>query len=238
VPAERIHLNATVEALELRPDGVRLSVNDGSGIAEVEADFVIAALPPLLLAATIPLSPAVASEVSELWRSSPTWMAAQAKFYAFYDESSWLRAGYSGTAQSLVGPMLEIDDATTRSGKPALFGFLGVSPAQRLAIGEAALTEGCIAQFARIFGPEALHPSATLLKDWASDPLTSTVDDPVSTGHGPHPASWVDGPWSERLILAGSETSPREVGYLAGAAEASASAAADIRSGLNKGELG
>jgi monoamine oxidase len=58
-------------------------------------------------------------------------VASHAKFFALYDRSFWLEAGYSGTAESMVGPMAEIHDATTRSGHAALFGFLGVGAAER-----------------------------------------------------------------------------------------------------------
>lgn len=40
--------------------------------------------------------------------------------------------------------------------------------------------------------------------------------------------AWISGPWAERLVLAGSETSPAEAGYLSGAVQASAAAARDI----------
>lgn len=67
-----------------------------------------------------------------------------------------------------------------------------------------------------------MRPRATLYKDWAKDPLTATPEDWLSAGH-PHNAddNWVSGPWREKLMLAGSESSPREAGYLAGAVEAS-----------------
>jgi monoamine oxidase len=133
----------------------------------------------------------------------------------------------------MVGPMLEMHDATTRSGAPALFGFLGVSPAERRSLGADALTRACVAQFARIFGPEAQTPTATILKDWALDPLTATIDDPTSTGHPAPASSWITGPWAERIVLAGSETSPHEAGYLAGAIEASTLAAAQLRRRLD-----
>lgn len=128
----------------------------------------------------------------------------------------------------MVGPLVEIHDATTASGEPALFGFPGLGPEQRLAVGEDALTHACLQQFVRIFGPEAEHPRATLYKDWATDPLTATRADWTSAGH-PH----VDKPqiaeaWGRRLILGGSESSPTEAGYLAGAVEASRLAAAEV----------
>ncbi|HEX8274203.1 MAG TPA: hypothetical protein VF615_16305 [Longimicrobiaceae bacterium] len=64
---------------------------------------------------------------------------------------------------------------------------------------------------------------ATLFKDWAADPLTAA--DRSAGGHvAPAPAPWVVGPWSERLALGGSETSPAEPGYLAGAVVAATQA--------------
>jgi monoamine oxidase len=68
-------------------------------------------------------------------------MAAQAKFFALYDSAFWVEDGLSGTAQRMVGPMVEIHDARTQSGSAALFGFLGVGPGERQAMGAEALTE-------------------------------------------------------------------------------------------------
>ena len=239
VPEAHIHLGSTVVSLELADAGVRLAVRDAAGEdSALEAEYVVAALPPRLLEALVAFTPAVPSETRALWRGTPTWMAGQAKFFALYDSPFWLQAGLSGTAQSMVGPMLEIHDATTASGAAALFGFLGVSAAERQLIGERALGEACIAQLARLFGPQAQYPTATVFKDWSTDPLTATPDDPTSSGH-PSPApAWVHGPWSERLVLAGSETSPHEGGYLAGAAESSALAATEVLRRLDRAGTG
>lgn len=230
VPEDRVHLHVTVTGLELVEGGVRLTHRDGSGSERsIVAEYVVAALPPRLLEASIDFAPTLPRATSALWRGTPTWMAAQAKFFALYDSPFWLSAGLSGTAQSMVGPMLEMHDATTQSGGAALFGFLGVSPVERKSMGEQVLTDACVAQFARIFGPEAQTPAATILKDWATDPLTATVDDPRSSGHPSSAASWVHGPWADRLMLAGSEASPHEAGYLAGAIEASDLVATELR---------
>ena len=152
-------------------------------------------------------------------------MAPHAKFVTLYDRPFWREAGLPGTAQSMVGPMPEIHDATTASGQAALFGFLGVGADQRAALGEAAVTLACLEQLARLFGADARHPRAPLFKDWAADPLTATPADRVATGHpAPDLAPWVSGPWQAHLALAGSETSPSEPGYLAGAVVAAARA--------------
>ncbi len=220
LPADRMHLGEAVTEVSLTDDGVRLSF-DRVDRASVSARQAVVAVPPRLIDDTIVLTPPAPADIVDLWKSTPTWMAPHAKFFAVYDRAFWLDAGLSGTAQSMVGPMLEMHDATTAGGEAALFGFLGVGAAERAEIGEPGLTDACIEQFVRIFGPEARAPRGTVFKDWAADPLTATPADPRSTSH-PRPASsWVGGPWARRLVLASSETSPTEAGYLAGAVEAS-----------------
>lgn len=224
LPAERLHAGTPVTRLDLQEGGVRLTLPDRT----VTAGHVIAALPPRLMQATMSFNPALPPETETLWHGTPTWMAPHAKVFAIYDRPFWREAGLSGTAQSMVGPMPEIHDATTHDGQPALFGFLGIGAAERARIGEAALIRACVDQFVRLFGAEAARPRATLYKDWAADPLTATDADPASSDHPAFAPQWVQGPWSEVLTMAGSETSPHEAGYLAGAVEASSNAAAAV----------
>lgn len=218
---DKLKLGTTVEAITLEEQAVELKLRNGSMTDTLQAKHVIAALPPRLLDATVAFHPPQAAATTERWRATPTWMAPHAKFFAVYPEPFWRAAGLSGTAQSMVGPMAEIHDATTASGKAALFGFLGVGAGQRQAAGEDAIKMACLAQLQRLFGPAAGKPVATLLKDWASDPLTATSADISAGGHSvAHIEEWVAEPWSRRLSLAGSETSTIEPGYLAGAVTA------------------
>lgn len=230
VPQDRIHLGARVSQMRMTAEGVELAVQHQDGGQDfVQAAQVIAALPPRILAATVRFDPVPEPQTLRRWQDTPTWMAPHAKVFAIYDRPFWRDAGFSGTAQSMVGPLVEIHDATTASGRAALFGFVGIGAQQRAIIGEAALIEASIQQFTRIFGPEAAHPRATLCKDWAADPLTATPDNSLSAGHPQGTDdSWVVGSWRGRLLLAGSETSTREAGYLAGAALASEQAALKI----------
>ncbi|HWK50790.1 MAG TPA: FAD-dependent oxidoreductase [Steroidobacter sp.] len=219
LPIERIQLNTQVTAMALTEKDVELSLSRAGGeVEKLTATQVIAALPPRLLEATVSFMPAQDAATAQRWRDTPTWMAPHAKFFALYERPFWRDAGLSGTAQSMVGPMVEMHDATTASGGAALFGFLGVAAEQRAALGEETLARACLNQFARIFGAEASHPRATLFKDWATDPLTSTAADRAASGHiEPGDELWVSGPWREHLALAGSETSQSDPGYLAGA---------------------
>ncbi|WP_064681711.1 flavin monoamine oxidase family protein [Rhizobium bangladeshense] len=234
--SERIRLGSRVTAMALNDAGVRLTLTSGDGSVDVlQADHVIAALPPRLLDATVSFTPEQDRATAGRWRQTPTWMAPHAKFFALYDRPFWRLDGLSGTAQSMVGPLVEIHDATTASRKAALFGFLGVGAGQRATLGDAALKQACLGQLARLFGPAALAPRATLLKDWAADPLTSTAADQTGGDHPlPRDDHWVAGAWDQRLHLAGSETSPSEPGYLAGAVIAAGRAVADILSSMDR----
>ena len=223
LPRERLHLGARVTTMALADGGVEMTFSRADGAIEtVIAQCAIAAAPPRLLEATMTFTPGPEPATARLWRGTATWMAPHAKFFAVYERTFWREAGLSGTARSMVGPMAEVHDATTASGNAALFGFLGIDAAIRAALGEEALTQACLTQLDRLFGPQALRPRATLLKDWAADPLTAMLADKTTGGHPvPSDAQWTSGPWRERLALAGSETSPSEPGYLAGAVVAS-----------------
>ena len=218
MPQERLHLASRVTRVTMRQSGLALSVIAGSRSREVAAEQVILALPPRLVSSTISFEPALEHGTLELWRQTPTWMAPHAKFFALYDKAFWRDSGLSGTAQSGVGPLVEIHDATTASGAAALFGFVGLNRAQRMAVGEETLVRASVAQLARLFGDQAARPRATLIKDWAADLLTATDADQSPEGHPvPGHRPWVSGAWAQRMSLAGSETSITEPGYLAGA---------------------
>ena len=229
LPVGCLHLGAKLVALSLEEGGVALTLATGSGETAWRADQVILALPPRLLAESVRFTPELPPAVRRLWRGTATWMAPHAKLVALYGRPFWCEAGLSGTAQSMAGPLAEIHDATTAAGQAALFGFVGLPARQRAQLGREALIGACTAQLARLFGPEAARPDATLYTDWAAEPFTATGADAEP---GEHPApwaqSWIEGPWRGRITLAGSETGRTDPGYLSGAVEASARAAAEV----------
>lgn len=235
LPSTKVRLNTRVSAMTLLSGGVELELSHSDGRTEtMVAGQVIAALPPRLLEATVSFTPAQHQVISERWRATPTWMAPHAKFFALYDAPFWREDGLSGTAQSMVGPMVEMHDATTALGRAALWGFIGLSADQRAAIGEEALKQACLDQFVRLYGVHARRPRSTIIKDWTADAFTATSADRVASGHLVGSAEpWVTGPWSERLALAGSETSPAEAGYLAGAVIAADRAVAEVLAKLD-----
>lgn len=226
LPPGNLRLGARVSGITRTDSRVTATLDSGERIT---AAHVICALPPRLLAETVAFDPAPAPATLALWRGTPTWMAPHAKVFALYARPFWRDAGLSGTAQSHVGPLAEIHDATTASGQAALFGFVGVPAPHRAQAGREAVVAASIAQLGQLFGPEALTPQATLYHDWAADPLTATEWDQTA---GDHPTGgardWSGALWRDRLTLAGSETALHDPGYLAGAIEAGARAAAAL----------
>lgn len=230
LPPTWIRMGTTVRSLRRTEGGVDLICTTERGeIVRLEASRVLLALPPRLLAEAIALDPNIDRQIQTSWRQTPTWMAPHAKFFAVYEQPFWREAGLSGAGRSMVGPLAEIHDATTASGQAALFGFVGVPARQRAEIGEAAIVKAAVEQLAAMFGPLAGTPTATLYKDWAADSLTATQDDLSAAGH---PVGFrspnVDGAWAGRLLLAGSEASSREPGYLAGAVDAAERAVEEL----------
>lgn len=230
LPGGSIQLASTVTRIALEGDHARLTLAQADGEDDsVLATQVIAALPPRLLEGSITFEPALDPAIRQRWRDTPTWMAPHAKFVALYDSSFWRPVGLSGTAQSALGPMGEIHDATTASGAAALFGFLGIDADRRQAAGTALLTRACLDQLVRLFGDEAGRPVATLLMDWTAEVFTATAEDRRGGAHPmPQRGPWVGGAWRDRLSLAGSETSATDPGYLAGAMDAASRAAAEV----------
>lgn len=227
LPDGSIELGARARGARIDGDQVELSFTDAADSKRsYRSSLVIFALPPRLLEATVSFIPGIEEAMAQRWRDTSTWMAPHAKFFAVYDRAFWRDQGLSGAAQSLVGPLVEIHDATTASGNAALFGFLGLSVEDRASIGKDEIVASCIQQLTILFGPEAAKPCATLFKDWVTDPFTATDMDRVGTAHPiVDRRPWVGGDWRDRMVLAGSETSARDPGYLAGAVDAAERAA-------------
>ena len=159
LPAGSIRLNALVVEIARTDEAVSVGFVDANGETwSLDAEAVLLALPPRVMAGTIEFSPAMDEQTLRQWNETPTWMAPHAKFCAVYDEPFWREKGLSGAAQSMVGPLVEIHDATTASGRPALFGFVGVPASRRRQVSEDTVVAASLQQLERLFGPEAIKP--------------------------------------------------------------------------------
>lgn len=191
---------------------------------------VLLALPPRLVEQNIEFTPALPDELARQWHSTATWMAPHAKYFAIYDTPFWREQGLSGSANSTVGPLTEIHDASSANGHAALFGFFGVVPEVRQSISPNELKSYCRSQLARLFGSQAKTPVADFFKDWSQDAFTATSIDVQSGGQHPHPpaSKATTGVWQDNLIGIGSEWSRQFPGYVAGAVEAASIGIQDL----------
>ncbi|NWB96814.1 FAD-dependent oxidoreductase [Pseudomonas gingeri] len=223
LPPERIVLDSRISTVQSTASGIALQTfGPHQALNEQRFSQVISAIPLRLLAQDIVFEPVVDAQTRQGWMKTPTWMAPHAKYVALYDQAFWRDEGLSGMAQSHVGPLVEIHDASHAQVNAALFGFVGIPAAARKQLDEASLLEACRQQMVRLFGAKAGAPVAHYLKDWAADGLTATDADmlnPPEHGrpHHPHP---LQGHWSERLIISGTEAALEHQGYMEGALEA------------------
>ncbi len=219
----RIETASRVRGVHASAEDLAVEMDTPAGPRRVGGfQHVLLALPPRLAEAHLAFVPALPPDLARSWRATPTWMAAQAKYVAVYDTPFWRSAGLSGFAQSALGPLGEIHDASNADGPAALFGFLALPPRARLGLPDDQLRALCRAQLARLFGPSAARPDAEFLKDWARDPHTATaadVDTPALHA-APPAATAADGAWRGRLMGIASEWSEQFPGYVAGAVEA------------------
>lgn len=222
LPRGSVELGCAATRVEVESGQMRTTVERADRAPTVVTSArVVLAIPPRVVAASVELGSCVDARAIEAMRSIPTWMAGNAKVVATYDRPFWREAGLSGDAMSRVGPLVEIHDASPSSGGPyALFGFVGVSVADRR--DSRRLLEHVAAQLARIFGAPAGTPLELILQDWATEPQTATPLDHAPLSH--HPKYGLPPALSSlcggQLLLGSTEIAPDFGGYLEGALEA------------------
>ncbi|WP_077590631.1 flavin monoamine oxidase family protein [Planococcus lenghuensis] len=235
IPAETIELETRVKKVRLDESGnITVEAEHADGKAEsIQAQAVILALPPRLVARHIAFSPALPGDLLADIAEKPTWMGSQAKAVAVYDRPFWRESGLSGLVLSSVGPMQEIYDASPANGAGALFGFFGMPAEVREQMGQEKVLKLVADQLVKLFGSEAENPQAILYKDWAGDAETAVEEDasPFKNykSYGQPPAAGV---WEKKLVFAGTETNAAYSGHLEGALQSAEQAVSKI-SGLN-----
>ncbi len=220
IPQGAIRLNHPVCQIEKTCAGILVSVGklEKEPWAQFIAGEVILALPPRLAAASILFTPDLPHNLNQAMLGTGTWMAGQAKFYAFFEEPSWRQSGLSGLAFSECGPLMEIHDGCNISQGPyGLTGFIGIPAMQRSRI--QSLREAILRQLAGIFGEGAAQPKEFFYQDWAREQYTSTVyDQPAMYEHPLYrPPAGQSSIWDGAVHFAGAETADEYGGYLEGA---------------------
>ncbi|MFJ8631944.1 flavin monoamine oxidase family protein [Streptomyces sp. NPDC093568] len=157
----RVRLGSPVAALDVRPGRCAVRLAGGEVLT---AGAVVSALP------VGPLRSVAVSGVSEARLGSlhRQRQATAAKFAAVYDRPFWREAGLNGLseAEGVLGSTWPQNEGVLSAlVPPERYGvLLGTPPARR--------APELLAEMARMFGDEALRPSACHLRLWGTDPWT------------------------------------------------------------------
>ena len=152
LPKDKIRLGVQVTQAELRDEGVTLRTRDADGKEDFACgDGACSSRCRRACWNAASLSRPRRQPVRSGGRRRPGWRRMPNSWRSMTGPSGASRA-CRGTAQSAVGPMVEIHDASAIAGQAALFGFVGVPAAARQQIGEA-LAGHCLRQLVRLFGP-------------------------------------------------------------------------------------
>ena len=219
LPESDIHLNTLVQSINKENMEVK-TIRDGKTF-HYTADNIILALPPRLIQQNITFNPPIAEEMTNIWKSTPTWMSGHCKIMFIYDKPFWRDKHLSGEVFSHCGPLSEIYDASPSSEEYyALSAFVGLNVHQRKQLDKNRLIDSSMAQLQRLFGDESQNTCDIQLKDWSLDENTTTEIDLISPMQ--HPQYPEDAPrhfWDEKVMLAGTEVAREHGGYLEGAIE-------------------
>ncbi len=238
LPSESIRFGSELVALEQTADGIKARVKANGSVIEEFFSTAAVAFPPRL-ATKLDITPELSAAASTYLRDTPTWMAAQAKFFAVYNRPFWREAGFSGDAFSATGILAEIHDAssanlasedTSSDGFFALFGFVRLPAEMRSQVGEQTIVEASLQQLAAFFGEAALTPATTYIKDWSADVYTAARADAAPLPHHPQ---YRGSPslgefWQDRLHFISAETSAASGGLIEGALQRGAEFSATV----------
>lgn len=228
LPVGTVRTSTRVTSVEVGDACVSVGTNSGAFLA----DQAIVALPPRMALGAIDWKGALPGDLQAALSAMPTWMAPHAKVAVIYDRPFWREAGLSGRIASRAGPIVEAHDHCGPEGSPAaVWGFIGLSPDARAALGADGLEAQIRAQLKRCFGPGSPEPLAVHVEDWSTNPLVTSPDD--LSGPMSHPDV---GPellrtvyWEGRLCFAGAETARQSPGLIEGAFDAAERAVASLQ---------
>ncbi|MDA5561768.1 FAD-dependent oxidoreductase [Exiguobacterium sp. MMG028] len=210
LPDDIVRFGHRLTSINRQSDRVQLTFQNGS---VHHTDDVILALPPRLVA-NLTIEPELPASTRNALKTTPTWMASQAKALIVYETPFWREEGLSGFGMSWVGPLQEIHDASPMDGQGALFGFFRLSPDERKALGEGQVKTRVIEQLEKLYGPKANDFLRFHYMDWSTESETATSDDLMPLTAFPAYGSIE---LEDRLHLIGSETDAQFGGHIEGA---------------------
>ena len=191
-------------------------VNISSSGYQITCDKVISTLPPNLLANTIQFVPALPTTLTELMKTTHTWMGESIKIGLHYAHPFWTENNLSGTIVSNVGPIPEMYDHSNKEQKQyALKGFLNST---FYSLNKEERKTKVLQQLSKYYGEQVNDIILYEEKVWSLDPLTYTSYESHVLPHQHNgDATFRQSLFEDKLFIAGSETAELFPGYMEGA---------------------
>lgn len=225
---DKVMLSTPVHAIERQGSSAVVF----SGTQRFEAKRVILALPPLLSGRMRHL-PELPQPTQQLLQRFPMGMTI--KVLATYERPFWRAKGFSGEAVLDSGPFSVVFDNCDVNGRqPALVGFSVAQPGREFArLPADERKRRALAEFVRLFGPEARDATAYVEQNWAAEEYSQgcpvgVLGTGVWTTSG-HALREPVGP----IHFAGTETATEWMGYMEGAVQAGERAAEEVLAALH-----
>jgi monoamine oxidase len=227
---ERVVLGAPVRTIRQDEGGV---VVEGDNVT-MAAERVIVAIPPAL-AGRIRYAPALPGYRDALTQRVP--MGNTFKIHCMYETPFWRADGLTGQATSDTGALRLTFDNSPESGSPGiLMGFIEGGDRWRTWArrGAEERRRAVIADLVRLYGEQAAHPREYIEQSWAEEEYS----------RGCYVGNFPPGVWTQygealrepigRIHWAGTETATVWNGYMEGAVQSGARAAAEVLAALGR----
>lgn len=207
---DTIQLGTKVSQIAQTEDGILVKTNQG----ELLADKVILTLPPKLLANTIQFQPELDMDYLHLASDCGTWMEYSTKFAIRFKEKFLNDVPYTMFSQS--GLIQEMYDHTSADGKTfALKGFLNP---RVLHWTQERRQASVLSELRSVYGDQFPIEFEYIDKIWVDDEFVSGRSFDYSPPKHRNGESLLrNAQWNDKLIFAGTETSPLYPGYMEGA---------------------
>lgn len=214
IPSASLQVDTPV--LRIVDQGEYLEVETTPG--NYQARQVVSTLPPLLLAKTIAIDPALPARLLEVCERTHIWMGESIKFGLSFARPFWRDQQLSGMIFSNVGPVTEMYDHSNRAeNRFALMGFLNGGLASE---SRAYREEQVLRQLQKFFGAEVLDYTAYEEVVWRKEGYTFVAAEDFllphqNNGHAVFQESYL----GQKFFLAGAETGLPHGGYMDGAVQ-------------------
>jgi len=211
--SSQIKLNEIVQNINFEDESHSVVSTDKT---DYKANYVISTLPPYLLSKSIAIKPTVPNSLSNIMKSTHTWMGESIKIALVFEKPFWRNNNGSGTIFSNVGPIPEMyDHCNFDDDFYVLKGFLN---SNYFSLSKEERLTKVLSQLQKYFKGEVTNYLSYEEEIWRNNrftfaPYESHILPHQNNGNSVYQSSYFD----NKFYIAGTETAKEYPGYMEGA---------------------